>query len=163
MKFKIKKTRTVKPEPYWHRVICHFEKKGYIANGLTIPFLIGARTIVEPGQPMLSLDELMYEVSQYGATIMKCPCLNEYVLGSLDQETEAVSEHYRKFDKLIVSDDSFSDKKNMDEVAIFLVEIYDPVISGNCYSKENGEWQGFSERDLNCLTELLHLINGSIN
>ncbi|MBN8878191.1 MAG: hypothetical protein J0I32_11635 [Sphingobacteriales bacterium] len=154
MKFRIKKINSAKPVPYWYRIICHFEKKGYIANGLTIPFLIGARPTIEPGQSLLSVEELVHEVSQYGATIMRCGYLDEYVLGSLDQETEAISEYYKKFDKLVVTDDSFSDKKSIDEVEIFLEAIYRPVISANYYSKENGEWRDFSEREFNCLKEL---------
>lgn len=57
--------------PYWIRVIRHFLAKGYYQNGLTLPFLFAARTIVEPDQPLLSIAAFVQDATEYPAGTTK--------------------------------------------------------------------------------------------
>lgn len=148
MKFEIKLTRKGKPEPYWHSLLRYYERKGYISNGLTIPYIIGARSIIEPDMPLLSISELVQEVVEYGGTLLKCPYLNEFVLGSLDTETMQMAYCYTKLQNLVIPDDSLEKKQSTEEAILFFESLYASPVSNYTYSKVDGHWGGFTKMDL---------------
>ena len=83
-------------DSYWLKVLKHYEKRRYIQNGLTIPFLVGSRTIVEPLRVLLSIEELLksFTNSIQPITLMKCQQLGEYVIGILDHESSLIRLKY---------------------------------------------------------------------
>jgi hypothetical protein len=150
------KTRVLEPRPvpYWHKLLLHFEKRGYIRNGLTIPFLLGAKKINDPETAMLSVEKLVMEFMEYGATIMKCGYINEFVIGSLDLETEQMAGYERKFKNFVISYNSFAMHDSIEKIVELLKGIYRFPLSENKFSKENGIWIEYTDTDLKCLKEL---------
>ena len=149
-------------EKYWYRVLNHFENGNYFNNGLTIPFLIGCRVIVEPNKELQSIKEFVTEMrdSQYALTIMKCGQLNEYVVGLLDQETNSFRKQYknkmyREFGSLLITDNSFDDIYKFEELIADLENNYNDKIEKRCFSKEFGEWGEFSSTDKTRLNEVV--------
>jgi hypothetical protein len=143
-------------QPYWDRILRHFEQRGYVWNGLTIPFLIGSRTILEPNEPLMSVEDFLYDASDYGVTILKCNYLGEFVIGSLDSETAGIKDSvYKTFDNIVITDSSLNDYDTLDELISHFKKLYDDkVISGN-FSKERGYWDDFSTTDKKRIEELL--------
>jgi len=48
--------------PYWHRLLRDFENLGYVQNGLTILFLLGALEIVGSTAELWTIDELVVSI-----------------------------------------------------------------------------------------------------
>lgn len=42
---------------YWFKLLNHFNQKGYINNGLTLPFIIGSRSVIEPKESLQTINE----------------------------------------------------------------------------------------------------------
>lgn len=146
--------------PYWYQVLSHFESNNYYNNGLTIPFLIGSRTIVEPNEDIETVGELLedFSSSSHPITIMYCGYLREYVIGLLDSETDEIRKQnkkmYKEFDNLLVIDNSFNDISNLSELITLLENQYQTEIENGDYSKEAGSWGAFSEIDEQRLQEI---------
>src|SRR4051812_38514295 len=112
-------------KPYWYRLLEHYEKKRYFSNGLTIPFLIGSRILIEPGENLLSIGQFILEASgtpiPKPITIIKCGNIGEFVIGILDTETDAIrkqySNLYKEIDNLIFTDSSLADISNLDSLS----------------------------------------------
>ena len=147
--------------PYWYDVLSYFEEKGYYNNGLTIPFLIGSRTILEPDEPLDKIGDLLSEISEsgYPITFMECNCLHEIVLSILDSYTlemrKVYPNMYREFGDILIIDDSFTQKKELNEIIIELENKLSQEIENGNYSKIGGEWMPFdSDTDLVRLNEM---------
>lgn len=146
---------------YWLDVLRHFEEKKYFRNGLTIPFLIGSRTVLEPDEPIESIEEFITEISESDPpiTLMKCGTLREYVLSIIDSyDIEMMKVHknlYKRFGNLIIIDDSFANFTSLSEIISNLnTDLSDEIEAVN-YSKMDGEWSPFSEKDLKRINEIL--------
>jgi len=148
-------------KPYWFKVIEHFEQKHYFTNGLTIPFIIGSRILVEPDQKMQPIEELFYEFncSFKPLTILKCGYLNTYVFSFLDTETKSYmqsssKELYKKIDNFYIVDDSFSSLNTTADIVKELEIEYEKPFRKNTYSKNNIEWEKFTPIDIKRLKEV---------
>ena len=151
-------------EKYWYRVLNHFEKRNYFHNGLTIPFIIGSRVIVEPNQKLQTIREFVTDVkdSNYRLTIMKCQDINDYVVGLLDHETNLIMQHYkskmfREFGSLCITDNSFNHICKFDEIITDLENNYNHIIQKRLFSKEFGQWGEFSSIDNLRLEEVFNI------
>jgi hypothetical protein len=139
--------------PYWYRVLSHFEKKRYIVNGLTIPFLIGSRTIVEPGKKPETIRELLTSLSEstHAVTILRCGQIKEFVIGLLDNETNSMRTQYKnmfkEFGNLLVVDDSFKNTTKFEDMVNMLEMEYEDRVQKQTFSKESGQWINFSTTD----------------
>ena|ERR1700744_565602 len=144
-------------KPYWYKVLRHFENKNYIANGLTIPFLIGARKIIESGMPLFTTADLVksFNESDSFITIMKCDNIGEYVVGILDTESEQFIMDYNVIDKIVCTDDSLDGLDKSSEIISMLNMKYKDVIEAGNYSKNSGAWGDFSELDKYRILEIL--------
>ena len=142
-----------KLSPYWYRVLSHFERRRYIDNGLTIPFLIGSRTIVEPGERLETISELLtsLSVSRHAVTILRCGRIKEFVIGLLDNETNSMRTQYKnmfkEFGELLVVDNSFKNATKFEEMVSILELEYGERIRSQTFSKESGQWFDFSSTD----------------
>lgn len=147
---------------YWYDVLSHFENKGYYNNGLSIPFLIGSRTILEPSEPLDTIEDFIMDIStsEYPITLMRCGWLKEYVLGILDSYTNDMrstyKNMYKEFGNLIIIDDSFAKLTTLEEIISELENDLSGTIKSGGYSKIAGEWTEFdSETDLVRLNEII--------
>lgn len=141
--------------PYWHVLLRHFENKGYIHNGLTIPFLIGAREILEPFENLLTINEFVNSLNTLGGTILECPNLGEFVIGTVDSETLVYKSAYPKIlDNIIVTDNSLNMVNNLDELTSHFEKLYQDKLPNKEYSKNYGTWGYFTEIELTRIDEL---------
>jgi hypothetical protein len=142
--------------PYWILLIRHYLKKQYVRNGLTIPYLIGARTVVEPDLPMLSIHEFLLQASEYksGITIMRCRNIGEYVLAELDTESRKYSLHYQNIGHLYVTDDSMMNMVDLPQLVEYCTYMYAECMENKTYSRVDGQWEPFSKTDMGWLQEV---------
>ena len=146
--------------PYWIRVLNHFENRKYIQNGLTIPFLIGSRAIIEPGIQLFTVREFFEDFlkSECPISIMRCNNINEYIIATVDQISWSWMNNtpnpYREYN-FIVTDNSF-DKFIFEEIIDELCGIYNDKLKSFKYSKYEDVWNGFSEIEIERLLEILN-------
>ncbi len=141
--------------PYWYILLRHFENKGYIHNGLTIPFIIGARERLEPKEKLFTIEELMMSINEIGGTILECSNIGEFVIGTVDFETLKFKHLYPNIiDNIIVTDNSLSMVKNLEELIAHFKNCYQNHIESAEYSKNHGTWGYFTEEDLKKLDEI---------
>ncbi len=145
--------------PYWILVIRHYLKKGYALNGLTLPFLIGARTIVEPHLPLLSIEQILLQAIEHpaGTTILRCGNIGEYVFAELDAESQRYTSHYPHVGQLYFTDYSFQQTQDVAKLINDFTSLYADYLQQQRYSREAGEWRPFSSTDLSRLREIAHL------
>lgn len=134
---------------YWINLLMHYEKHHYYQNGLTIPFLIGARTYLENGKRLLSVLELLDEIQNSPAamTIMKCSGINEYVIGLMDYESKKLKNIYKSFGSLFLTDQSFSNANDISNISIELESLYRVYLKEERFSKVDGLWIQYNETD----------------
>jgi len=142
--------------PYWVAVIQHFQRRGYIYNGLTIPFLLGARTITEPQKPVFSVSEFLYEAAEQlpGTTLMRCGHIDEYVIADLDKESEVYCHLFRPFGRLFIIDESFGGIKDLSMLVGQLTDLYADCLEKSHYSKVDSDWIPYTDVERSRLTEL---------
>lgn len=132
--------------PYWSVLLRHFENKCYIHNGLSIPFLIGARKRMEPNTPLLNISDLVNSINEVGGTVLECPNIGEFVIGSLDAETLKYKSAYTKcIHNILVTDNSLNAVNNIQELISHFEQRYQENIDNCEYSKNNGNWTDFTE------------------
>lgn len=152
-----------KEPPIWFKILSHFEKKGYIQNGVTIPFLIGSNTVLNPSGKALTITQLVNEFQiihdPEKITIQKCGNIGEYVIGILDNETKMIIAKYKQnvyknFKNFVIIDSSFDSYQDINQILKTLEDIYLKLLSEQKYSKNDGVWTGFTEIDKKRLNEV---------
>ena len=151
--------------PYWYMLLTHFEKCNYFQNGLTIPFIIASRTILEPEEELQSVDMLISDFCMAKTprriTGLKCGNIREFVFGLLDSETKSAMDTYnglyQEFGNLVFTDDSLIEVKNIDGMVLKMTEIHDPIVKLGSQSKIDGVWQRFSTKDEARIKEIIAL------
>lgn len=148
-------------KPYWYIVLRHFERSNYVDNGLTIPFLIGARKIIEPDKSLFTISELLNSIdnSSISITFMKCGNINEYIIGLLDTETKNFTEQSPKshdvIGRIVCTDYSLKGFTELPEIISMLNKEYEALIDEENYSKNSGIWGQFSKLDVRRISEIL--------
>lgn len=149
-------------DKYWFKVLSHYEKNNYFQNGLTLPFLIGSRTIVDKPNEIQSISDFVSDLiySEHLITIMKCEQISEYVLGIMDFETKILIEGrykgiYKEFGKLIVTDSSFDLIHNIQDLIDYFEMTFSSLIDRKLFSKTNGKWNYFDEVDKKRLNQIV--------
>lgn len=142
--------------PYWFKVLKHFEQKRYIQNGLTIPFLIGSRSIIEPSQPLQSISEFINDLIEgteaTKVTIMTCNDIKEYILALLDSDSVPYLSSYKALGNLICTDDSIDAEPSA--LVELIDEKYSSIIENATYSKNNGRWDEYTSIEVSQLSEI---------
>jgi len=147
---------TSETSPYWHRLLKHFENRGYVHNGLTIPFLIGALEIIEPNSQLWSIEAIVGSFKKIGCTILKCGNLNEFVIGTLDSETLNYNkEYHRPCENIFITDHSLYQINSCAEIITLFKELYQSRLKEKEFSKVLGHWAYFTEIDLKQIREII--------
>lgn len=148
------------PPPYWHRLLTHYENKGYISNGLTLPYLIGSLQLIDNDTNLESVTDIIESLDYYGCTILKCDTIGEYVTGTLDKETlDNRTLYYNIGNKIIVTHQSLNHIKNVEELIIFFKDLYNDIIGNNCFSKDGTNWRTFSDDDSNKILDFINVVD----
>jgi hypothetical protein len=131
-------------DKYWYRLLKHFETNFYIQNGLTVPFIIGSRIIIEPDKPVQKISELFQDIQQTNCSVsvLECDFIGEYVF-SLSNESN--KSYYRSFENLIIIDNSFPTAANISDIIKELEIRYNHKIHAGHFSRIDGEWDNFSK------------------
>lgn len=153
MSFKIHLKDRILGTPYWAKLLRHFEKKNYVYNGLTLPYIIGAGYLIT-SKRNFTIKELIIQMATYGATVMFCDNINEYVFGHLDVTTEKMKNEYKHFENLIVSDDCLDDCRTLQDVINKLESRYSDQIEEGLFSKQSDIWEYYSNTDLDHINEV---------
>lgn len=149
--------------PLWFRVLEYYEKNGYYDNGLTIPYLIGCNTIINPTRPILSLTELLNEFQNIHKpeiiTIFECGNIGEFVVAILDYEsklyyTESKRSIHKRFNNILVLDSSLDKCSNINQVISIMKKKYQFIIQEQKFSKNDGVWTEYTEIDRERLSKL---------
>ncbi len=144
--------------PYWYRIIVHFDNKKYISNGLTIPFLIGSSCIMHEHVKLISIEEFIRQAADTNMpraiTMLKCGMIKEYVFGVLDNESKPFLSYYKQIGNIVITDDSFHEVENISDLILRLTKLYSPLIDTKKYSKNGGEWGGYTDLDLKRIKEV---------
>ena len=147
--------------PYWHKVLKHFDKNNYFNNGLTIPFLIGSRLIVEPQEGLLTINEFVEGIntSSTPISIMKCNNIHEYVIGLLDRETNNLRKGnenpFIEIGNIICTDLSLKGVATQVELIDILTDLYKGAMQNGNYSKVAGKWIQFTPLEKERLAEVI--------
>lgn len=140
----------------WLKVLSNFDGKGYFSNGLTIPFLLGATSIISPEDEIMSVEEFVSEIIDESLpikiSIQSCGNIGEYVIGIFDKESPA--ELYTNFGNLYITDNSFSKIDTIDTIRKVLVDDYQNKIDDGLFSINDREWGNYSQKDKDRLAEL---------
>jgi len=143
-------------KPLWLKVLLHFGFRGYFSNGLTIPFLLGARSILSPDEKPLTVEEFLSEIVDESLpikiSIQRCGNIGEYVIGIFDKESPSAL--YRNFGNLYITDSSFSTTDRMDYIGSILIDHYQHKIDEGLFSINHREWGNYSKEEIDHLTEL---------
>lgn len=123
--------------------------------GLTLPFIIGSRTIIEPDKVLQSISELLEEAKHLNIylSVLKCDYIGELVF-SISSLTDF--DIYGGFENIVDIDGNFKEKINFTHFCELLENQYSDTINKSKYSRNSfGEWEYFTEEiDLPRLKEL---------
>lgn len=142
-------------KPYWYRLLDLFERKGYFWNGLTIPFIIGSRQYIEPSHGLQTIGELIDEInsSTYYVSVLKCDGIGEYVLSLSNAGAQEI---YGGVDNIVTIDSSFETAASSDNIIKELELKYEDLIKSEIYSKTDGEWGDYTDKEINRLQEIIN-------
>lgn len=140
---------------YWYKLLNHFEKKNYISNGLTIPFLIGAVEVLQPNSEKWTISDIIESFQQEGCTILKCGNIGEFVIGTINDLTEGEKKYFHNpCGEIFVTDTSLDDVNSTSELIKIFTELYESKIQEAKFSKNYlGEWSYFSIKDIERIKE----------
>lgn len=149
--------------PEWYKLLKYYEKKGYVYNGLTIPFLVGVERLLSGNKNFDSfelVEQFFSDKLPNKIGMINCDTINEYVFGSVDKETLLTQNTYSKpifrlIDGLVINDDSFINHRD-EQLKKILQEKYIDFINKENYSKNDGEWTFFTPLDLERINGLKH-------
>lgn len=129
------------------------ERRGYFWNGLTIPFIIGSRQYIEPSEDLQTISELINEInnSPYNVSVLKCCRIGEYVFSLSNASNQEI---YGGVDNIVIIDSSFSTVASSNDIIKELELKYDDLIHSETYSKTDGEWGDYTDKEINLLIEI---------
>ena len=135
----------------WYKTLEYFLDKGYVNNGLTIPFLIGLYSENE-----ITIKELIVSMSEANnISIQKCDRIDEFVFGIFISETNHEIDLYKNIQDLIILDNSLDNCLSIEELINLFENLYTSVIQKKTFSKNNGNWTIYNEIELKQLEEMI--------
>lgn len=151
----MEKTGQEKIKPYWAKIFYHFIRRGYIYNGLTLPFLIGAEKVMDTDATLYSISEILEKFSRYEmpVTVMRCGNIGEYVFGIMDTEDLNHKNLYREINNIFVTDNSLAACSTLSDLIDTMEGRYNGLLDKQFYSRLNGKWESFSNIDIERIKE----------
>lgn len=135
----------------WYKTLEYFLDKGYVNNGLTIPFLIGLYSENE-----ITIKELIVSMSEANnISIQKCDRMDEFVFGIFISETNHEIDLYKNIQDLIILDNSLDNCLSIEELINLFENLYTSIIQKKTFSKNNGNWTSYNEIELKQLEEMI--------
>jgi hypothetical protein len=156
------KKQQMENKSLWFQVLTHFDRNGYFRNGLTIPFLLGANSVINPQEERLTVEaffeEIMDESLSQKISLQKCEYIGEYVIGIFDNESADYPwggrSLYKSFGNLYITDDSFSTISGSHGIKAILIKEYQNRIDREQFSINERNWGKYSEIEISRLEEL---------
>lgn len=142
-------------QKYWYKLLSHYYQKNYFTNGLTLPYIIGARSILEPNERIQTVKELLEDIKASGTylSVLNCGNIGEYVFSISNKSDFDI---YGGFDNIVDIDSEFQENVDFSQFCELLENKYSNLIDNNLYSRNNnGDWEQYSrELDLHRLNEI---------
>lgn len=147
--------------PYWYRLldnwVCIQDN-----SGLSIPFIIGAKSIITDGAKPNenSIRELFRSVindiqPNYCVSLKYCNTIEAYIFG-LQSRADVIEPYFKSghtdIPAITLIDNVFGSSQSLDEIVAFLEKEYNSYLLSGKYSRQNrafGEWGAFSDADVN--------------
>lgn len=147
--------------PTWYRVLKHHYENDLYYNGLTIPYLLGASSIVEPNKPISTIYDFILEAQfhkfPYKILMLRCETDEEYVCRIFDEESKVdiyePNSDYKAFDNLIVFDE-FICHMNIEKITNKLYKLYNHYLQKELYSVSNGKGTPFKNYEIQRISKL---------
>lgn len=144
--------------PIWFQVLKSFYENDEYYNGLTIPYLIGASTIISPEKPLSSINDVLTESQNIRLPnmieLLFCEAEEEFVLRIYDKENlMALEEFDRQYDNLIITDESLVDL-NIEQVINDMYMLYQDPINKGLYKNKLKSWCEYSSYDIKRITHI---------
>jgi hypothetical protein len=140
---------------YWYRLLTHFYDKKYFVNGLTLPYIIGSRTILEPNNSVQTIEDFFHEVKSENVylSVLKCGGIGELVFSISNKSDFDI---YGGFENIVDIDGLFENYNNLHDFSNYLKDKYGDIISQENFSRNYfGKWERFTiKKDLPRLSEL---------
>ena len=133
-------------ESYWYKLLKHYDSNKYFQNGLTLPFIIGSRIFIEPKKSLNTVEEIItaFNNSTLKINVLTCGGIGEYVFRICDPDDENI---YRNLENFVIPDNSFSNHSRVSQIINELNLEYSHLLSNEKYSKINGEWEFFCDKE----------------
>ncbi len=140
-------------KPYWYKLLDLFERKGYFWNGLTIPFIIGSRQYIEPTEDLQTISDFIDEInsSEYYVSVLKCGGIGEYVFSLSNAGDKGI---YGGVDNIVTIDSSFKNEASATDIINELELKCADIIKSETYSKTDGEWGDYTDKEISRLQEI---------
>ena len=144
--------------PFWFQVLKSFYENDDYYNGLTIPYLVGASTIISPDQPLMTINELITEAKNINlphmVELLFCEIEEEFVLRIYDKENlVALDELHKQYDNLIITEESL-DYLNLEEVIHEIYNLYQSPIQKGLYNHGINKWLPYTDYDIKRIKKL---------
>ena len=159
----------VNAAPFWYRIITQHISDGPYQYGLTIPYIIGARNLVDNSYTLndesvrILMEEIVNSVTEKVAVLRNCPDINQYVLELKNRdsvETEIYFEtSFNNFigDKtLYITGDASKLGGSFEEISIRLSDLYSLALKEKRFSWKGFKrgWDYFSDYEENLIKSL---------
>jgi hypothetical protein len=150
-------------EPFWYKLIISEKEKGEITTGLTIPFIIGAKSVNDesyvPSENSISelLDEIIASSTEQVAFFQECPRIRQYVIGLTERNSPEAEENSEIIftnsngDKtLYISGDAKNFGTDVEEISTNLNKLWLPTLMEKRFSwdKSNTDWTVFLDEEV---------------
>ncbi len=144
--------------PIWFQVLKSFYENDEYYNGLTLPYLIGASTILNPERPLISINELLTEAQNpnlpFKIELLICEAEEEFVLRIYDKENLVVLDEFdRQYENLIITEESLADL-NIEQVINKMYMLYQDPINKGLFKNILKKWSEYSKIDILRITKI---------
>lgn len=146
--------------PFWYKLISFLKSQNKIRLGLTIPYIIGAKTILGESNVItkksieILLNEIINSSTENIPFFQECRDIRQYVIGVIDKNHTDTVIKYESFlsnangdKKLYVLGDASDFGSSVGEISQKLNELYLSALMEKRFSwdRNEKEWRPFSE------------------
>lgn len=141
-------------ETYWCELIKCLKIRGKISTGLTIPYLIGAKCLLEgknvgnDGSIELLVEQIRWSQTDKIAFFQECRDIRQYVIGLVERDHPYVKIGHT-FDNLVVTADAQIFGNSLKEIkAKMNVFWLEPIKKGRfSWNREEKDWEEFNSEE----------------